>query len=75
MSFTFPTNGMPHVFMSCSGTASLTVNGSSIQLPRGTTGLLPAAAGSAEIMLEVRDNQRCELLHATPPDPLAETLA
>ncbi|MCH2144594.1 MAG: class I mannose-6-phosphate isomerase [Phycisphaerales bacterium] len=74
-SFTFPTNGMPHVFMSCSGTASLTANGASIQLPRGTTALLPAAAGSAEITLEVRDNQRCELLHAIPPDPLAETLA
>ncbi len=74
-SFTFPTNGMPHVFMSCSGTATITANGCSIQLPCGATGLLPAGAESAEITLEVRDNRRCQLLHAVPPDPLAKSLA
>jgi mannose-6-phosphate isomerase len=73
--FDIPTNGIPHVFMTTSGMASISSGGETIELPRGTTGVLPAGAGQARITLEVRDNQPPSLLHATPPDPLLQSLA
>lgn len=75
VTFEFPTNGMPHVFMTAEGEAAITAGSERVHLPRGTTVLLPAGADSAQIELGVRDNPAPSLLHAVPPDPLLKSIA
>ena len=74
-SFTFPTNGMPHVFMNCSGRSTIAANDIAVELGPGGTCLVPAGSVEAEITLEVRDNRGCGLLHAVPPDPVLRSIA
>lgn len=75
VAFDFPTNGMPHVFMSTEGDSSIEGSRERVALPRGTTVLLPASAEAVRIELGVRDNPAPSLLHAVPPDPLRDSIA
>lgn len=75
VTFEYPTNGVPHVFMSTEGDSAITAGNERLELPRGTTVLLPAGANSAHIELGVRDNKPSSLLHAVPPDPLLKSIA
>jgi mannose-6-phosphate isomerase len=75
VSFPFPTNDMPHVFLATDGEATIESGGESIRLEKGTTALLPAGSQDVHVHLEVRDNTRASLIHAVPPDPLDNVLA
>lgn len=70
VSFAFPTNDMPHVFLVEAGTVMIESGGQELRLDMGRSALLPAGAETAMIHLEVRDNTRASLIHAAPPDPL-----
>lgn len=75
VSFDLPANGIPHVLLATSGAATITTEEGTVRLETGSTGLVPASASTASIELEVRDNRRPGLLHATPPDPLLDSIA
>ena len=75
VSFPFPTNGMPHVFLTAEGEALIEANGESVLLPMGKSLLLPAGAEQAKVHLKVRNNTRASLIHAVPPDPLDNVFA
>ena len=70
VSFPFPTNDMPHVFLAEEGEVTIEADGGEIRLERGGTALLPAGSRNVQVHLEVRDNTRASLIHAVPPDPL-----
>lgn len=69
-SFSFPSNGMPHVFMCTSGTGSIECGESVLHFYPGRTILMPAAIPEAHFTLQVRDNARPSVIHAMPADPL-----
>lgn len=75
VSFPFPTNGLPHVFLAARGEAIVEASGASITLSAGQSALLPADAEDPHIHLKVRDNTPSSLIHAVPPDPLDNVLA
>ena len=68
--FTFPGNGMPHVFMCTGGGGSIEHDGKVLDFYPGRTILMPASVPEVTIVLQVRDNAPPTLLHAVPADPL-----
>ena len=69
-SFSFPSNGMPHVFMCTSGGGTIEQGEDVLSFYPGRTILMPAAVPEATFTLQVRDNAETSLLHAMPADPL-----
>ena len=68
--FTFPGNGMPHVFMCTEGGGTVEHDGKVLDFYPGRTILMPASIPEVTITLQVRDNAPPSLLHAVPADPL-----
>ena len=69
-SFSFPSNGMPHVFMCTNGQGTIEYEGNVLRFYPGRTILMPAAVPEVTFTLQVRDNARPSVIHAMPADPL-----
>ncbi|MEE2682273.1 MAG: type I phosphomannose isomerase catalytic subunit [Planctomycetota bacterium] len=68
--FSFPSNGMPHVFMCTSGEGSVEYQGEVLRFYPGRTILMPAALSEVRFTLQVRDKAGASMLHAMPADPM-----
>lgn len=73
--FTFPSNGMPHVFICTKGLGTVEYDGKVLDFYPGRTILMPASIPEVTITLQVRDNAPNTLLHAVPADPLDDLRA
>ena len=69
--FSFPGNGMPHVFLCTTGEGTVTdPDGNVMRFYPGRTILMPASLREITFSMQVRDNPGWTILHAMPADPL-----